>query len=363
MPFAFGKIFILARRDRSGATMYGNVANSTSSFEEYDLFKPRIGVVGVGGGGNNTVQRLSSVDVRGASLFAFNTDQRQLNMMNANITKLMLGSKLTHGLGAGGYPEIGEKAAEISGREIDLLTKDMNLVFLTAGMGGGTGTGAAPVVSRIVKDHGAVVIGVVTLPFALERVRLETARNGIRKLRQHMDTLIVIDNQKLVKLYPNLPIEKTFALADEITMKAVRGITEAITQPSLINLDFADVRSIMAIGGLAMISVGSARGTNRVDEVVQDTLKNKLLDVDYSNATGVLLHITGGANLTLGEANRIGERLTSQTSPNANVIWGARLDPNAGDAIEVIAIFTGVSGSSIIPRESEPAGLGGLDSI
>ncbi len=343
--------------------MFGNVSSGNNFGGDYDLFKPKIGVVGVGGGGGNTVQRLSNSDIRGASLFAFNTDQRQLNMMNSNISKLMLGGKLTHGLGAGGYPEIGEKAAEISRDDIDLLTRDMNLVFLTAGMGGGTGTGAAPVVSRIVKDNGAVVIGVVTLPFALERVRLETARRGIQKLRQHMDTLIVIDNQKLVELYPNLPIEKTFALADEITAKAVRGITEAITQPSLINLDFADVRTIMSVGGLAMISVGRGSGTQRVEEVVKATLKNKLLDVDYSNATGVLLHITGGPNLTLGEANQIGEKLTSQSAPNANVIWGARLDPNAGEDIEVIAIFTGVSGTSLVKKEETDRYTLGLDSI
>lgn len=339
--------------------MFGNV-NSTSSFEEYDLFKPRIGVIGVGGGGNNTIQRLSNLDVKGAGLLAFNTDMKQLNMMNSNVGKLMLGGALTHGLGAGGYPEIGEKAADLSRHEIETLTRDMNMVFLCAGMGGGTGTGAAPVVGRIVKDNGSIVVGVVTVPFSLERVRLETARKGIQKLRQHIDTLIVIDNQKLVSLYPNLPIEKTFALADEITVKAVRGITEAITQPSLINLDFADVKSIMSVGGLAMISVGSARGSNRVEDVVRDTLKNKLLDVDYSNATGVLLHITGGPSLTLGEANQIGEKLTANSAPNANVIWGARLEPNAGDNIEVIAIFTGVSGSSLLGKTDGPSESGGL---
>lgn len=343
--------------------MFGNTSANNNFGSDYEMFKPRIGVVGVGGGGNNTVQRLSNLDVRGASLLAFNTDMKQLNMMNANITKLMLGSQLTHGLGAGGYPEIGEKAAEISRHEIEVLTRDMNLVFLTAGMGGGTGTGAAPIVSRIVKDNGAIIVGVVTIPFALERVRLETARRGIQKLRQSVDTLIVIDNQKLVELYPNLPMEKAFALADEITVKAVRGITEAITQPSLINLDFADVRTIMGVGGLAMICVGTAHGSNRVEEVVKDTLKNKLLDVDYANATGVLLHITGGANLTLGEANQIGEKLTAQSAPNANVIWGARLDPNAGDSIEVMAIFTGVSGSSLVKKESDSRASFGLDSI
>ena len=330
---------------------------------DYELFKPRICVVGVGGGGNNTVHRISGMDIKGASLFAFNTDAKQLGMMKTNIKTLMLGNTLTHGLGAGGYPEIGEKAAELSRMEMNVLLKDMNMTFLCAGMGGGTGTGAAPIVGRIAKENGAIVIGIVTIPFSLERVRLETARKGIEKLKNNLDTLIIIDNQKLVKLYPNLPIEKTFALADEITAKAVRGITEAITQPSLINTDFADVRTIMTGGGMAMISVGSASGSNRVEEVVANTLKNKLLDVDYSDATGVLLHITGGKSLTLGEANQIGTKLTERSSPNANVIWGARLDPGYEDMVEVIAIFTGVKGSSVAGREESRHNDLGLDMI
>ncbi len=338
--------------------MYGNV-QSSELLGEGELFKPRIAVVGVGGGGNNTVQRLSMMDIKGASLYAFNTDAKHLGMLNPNITKLILGKDLTRGLGAGGFPEIGEKAAELSKNEIDILLKDANLVFLTAGMGGGTGTGAAPVVARSAKEQGAIVIGIVTMPFALERVRLETAKKGIEKLKNNVDTLVVIDNQRLVELYPNLPIEKTFMLADEITAKAVRGITETITQPSLINLDFADVRTIMSAGGLAMISVGEAQGSNKVEEVVENTLKNKLLDVDYSKATGVLLHIIGGPDLTLGEANEIGTKLTEKISPNANVTWGARLDDTYEGKVEVIAIFTGVSGSSILGKsEKEEPGLG-----
>lgn len=299
------------------------------------------------------------MDIKGAGLYAFNTDAKQLGMLNTNISKLMLGKDLTHGLGAGGFPEIGEKSAELSRQDISLLIKDANLVFLTAGMGGGTGTGAAPVVARIAKENGAIVIGIVTMPFALERVRLETAKKGIDKLRQNVDTLVVIDNQRLVELYPNLPIEKTFMLADEITAKAVRGITETITQPSLINLDFADVRNIMSAGGLAMISVGEGHGSNKVEEVVESTLKNKLLDVDYSKATGVLMHIIGGPELTLGEANEIGTKLTERISPNANVTWGARLDESYANKVEVIAIFTGVSGASVLGKEEkEEPGLG-----
>lgn len=333
--------------------------NQQFSQEDYEFFKPRIAVVGVGGGGTNTVQRLSAMGVKGASLFAFNTDAKHLGMLNSDITKLLIGKDLTHGLGAGGFPDIGEKSAELSRNDIQLLIKDNNLIFLTAGMGGGTGTGAAPIVGRIAKESGAITIGVVTIPFALERVRLATAKKGIEKLRQSVDTLIVIDNQKLVQLYPNLPIEKTFAIADEITAKAVGGISETITQPSLINLDFADVRNLMNAGGLAMISVGVGQGSSKVEDVVKNTLKNKLLDVDYSKATGVLLHIIGGPDLTLGDANAIGTKLTDSIATNASVTWGARLDPNYTGKVEVIAIFTGVEGSSLIGKEKEEEqGLG-----
>ncbi len=333
--------------------------------DEYEAFRPRIAVVGVGGGGNNTVHRLSTMDIKGAGLFAFNTDGKQLGMLNQNITRLMLGRQLTNGLGAGGFPDIGEKAAVLSRMDMDLLLRDKNLVFLTAGMGGGTGTGAAPIVAQAAKEAGAIVVGIVTIPFSLERVRLETARKGIAKLRQNIDTLIVIDNQRLVQLYPNLPIEQTFKLADEITAKAVRGITEAITQPSMINIDYADLRSIMSNGGLSMISVGVGTGTNRVEDVVRNTLVNKLLDVDYEGAKGVLLHITGGTDLTLGDANRIGEKITESVAPDASVTWGARLDPGYNGKVEVIAIFTGVHGGSVFGKDTGPApGTGsGLDTI
>ncbi|MDE1870106.1 MAG: cell division protein FtsZ [Candidatus Micrarchaeota archaeon] len=338
----------------------GNMANF--DINEAELFKPRISVAGVGGGGNNTVQRLSALDVKGASLFAFNTDNKQLLTLNPVIKKIALGYSLTRGLGAGGFPDMGEKAAEMSRSEIDELLRDTNLLFLTAGMGGGTGTGAAPVVARIAKENGAVVVGIVTIPFSLERSRLNTAKKGIERLRQHVDTLIVIDNQRLVNLYPNLQIEQAFKLADEITSRAVRGITEAITQPSMVNIDYADVRAIMSAGGLAMISVGSGQGGNRVEDVVKNTLKNKLLDVEYEGATGVLLHITGGPDMTLGEANKIGEMLTSSVSPNASVTWGARLENDNQGRIDVIAIFTGVTSPGIFGTmkkdEDIPRGLG-----
>lgn len=346
--------------------MYGNEAiKQQNVWDDPDLFKPKIAVVGVGGGGNNTVHRLCSMDIRGAELYAFNTDGKQLNMLDPRINRVMLGREITRGLGAGGFPEIGEKAAELSRGSIEQLLTDKNLVFLTAGMGGGTGTGAAPVVARAAKDAGATVVGIVTIPFALERSRLETAKRGIAKLRENIDTLIIIDNQKLVSLYPNLPIEDTFKLADEITAKAVRGITETITQPSMINLDFADIRNIMKAGGVSMISVGQGQGHDRIKEVVESTLSNKLLDVDYRNAKGVLLHITGGPDLTLGDANQIGSRLTETVSPDASVTWGARLDPDSMGRVEVIGIFTGVTGASVLGMEKkeDERGKSGLEFI
>ncbi len=333
------------------------IDSTSSNSSEFDIFKPQIAVVGVGGGGNNTVARLNSLNIQGAQLFAFNTDKKQLNTIPESVKKLSLGEQITYGLGAGGFPEVGEKAAMLSrGKIADMLT-GINLMFLTAGMGGGTGTGAAPVIAELGKEAGAIVVGVVTIPFALERVRLDVAKRGIEKLKPHVDTLIVIDNQRLVKLYPNLRIEQAFMLADEITSKAVRGITEAITQPSMINIDFADVRNIMNSGGLSVISVGNGEGPEKIDQVVKETLKNKLLDVSYEGATGALFHITGGPDLTLGDANSIGEKLTESISQNASVTWGARMDPDYQGRVEVIAIFTGVqnsfSGNYMEPIEDE----------
>ena len=252
---------------------------------------------------------------------------------------------------------MGEKAASISIPAIEEMLYGLDLVFLTAGMGGGTGTGAAPIVADVAKRQGSIVVGIVTIPFSLERVRLEVARKGVEKLVRNVDTLIVIDNQRLVQLYPNLGMEREFALADEITSKAVRGITEAITQPSLINIDFADIRAIMSTGGLSVISVGQGSGPERIEETVKSTLKNKLLDVDYEGANGALFHVTGGADMTLGDANAIGEKLTEFMPQTASVTWGARLDEQMKDSIEVIAIFTGVR-SPMVHGRSEEQDLG-----
>ncbi|MEM0372221.1 MAG: cell division protein FtsZ [archaeon] len=308
---------------------------------------PRIIVMGCGGAGNNTLNRMARLGVAGAELIAVNTDRQHLTLIHDSVKKLLIGQSVTRGLGAGGFPEVGAKAAEVSRATLSQALEGADMVFITAGMGGGTGTGISPIISDIAKEQGAIVIGMVTYPFRLERARLLKADEGIQKLRKVADTVIIIDNNRLVELVPNLPIEQAFSVADEVISRAVKGITETITTPSLINLDYADVRAIMTQGGVSVISVGEARGHQRVSEVVEDTLKNSLLDVDYTGAKGALIHITGGPDLTLGEANEIGERLTEAIDPSATVIWGARIVPESEGRIEVIAIMTGVQSSHI----------------
>ncbi len=324
-----------------------------NNYGSEDFFKANIAVAGVGGGGSNTVQRLSRMGIKGAALMAFNTDSKHLNTLDSGIKRSLIGGPLTRGLGAGGFPEMGMKAAEYSRSDIEAALNGVNLLFICAGMGGGTGTGAAPVVADVAKRNGSVVLGIVTFPFSLERVRINVAKKGIEELSKNCDTLIVIDNQRLVQLYPNLAIDQAFKVADEVAARAVRGITETINTPSLINLDYADVRNILNKGGLAMISIGEGHGTNKVEESVENTLRNKLLDVDYEKATNMLLHITGGEDMTLGEANEIGARLTDSISPSANVVWGARIDPAYAGKVEVIAIVTGVHSSSILGSGSD----------
>ncbi len=320
--------------------------NAEANDEEFSA--PRIMVIGCGGAGCNCTNRLSKMNISGAKLVAINTDKQHLAMINDEITKVLIGKSVTRGLGAGGYPEIGEKAAQVSKTELSELLDGVDMLFISAGMGGGTGTGSAPVVAKLAKEKGAIVVSIVTYPFSLERARTIHAEAGIRKLSEFSDTVVVLDNNRLTKLVPNLPIQDAFRVADEVIARAVKGITETITQPSLINIDFADIRSVMATEGLSLIAVGESNGTNKVHEVVNDTLKNTLLDVDITGAKGALIHITGGPELTLGEANEIGELLTDQIDPKATVIWGARVDNTFQNKVEVITIFTGVTSPYIM---------------
>jgi len=315
---------------------------------EQKLFEgPKIVVIGAGGAGNNSINRIARLGISGAQLIALNTDKQHLTLVHDAVQKVLIGQSVTRGLGAGGYPDIGAKAAEVSRAALSQLLDGTDMMFLTAGMGGGTGTGCSPIIADIAKEQGAIVIAMVTYPFKLERARLAKADEGIAQLRKVADTVIIIDNNRLVELVPNLPMEQAFSVADEVIARAVKGITETITTPSLINLDYMDVRSVMTQGGVSVISVGEAKGHTRVDEVVEDTLKNSLLDVNYEGATGCLIHITGGPDLTLGEANDIGEKLTEMIDPKATVIWGARIIPEYEGKVEVISIMTGVQSQHI----------------
>ena len=309
-----------------------------------DEGRPSIAVCGVGGAGCNTINRLLRMGVGKAELIAFNTDRKHLNLVAEGAKRSLIGASITRGLGAGGSPEVAEKAALSSKKAIGELLDGKDLVFITCGMGGGTGTGAAPVVAQVAKEKGAIVIAFCTYPFAMEKARALKAKAGIARLKECADTVVLIDNNRLVSYAGSLPMEKSFEVLDEIMAKAVRGISKTILEPSLLNLDYMDLKTITAKGGISMIAVGEATGYDRVEEIAPVVLKNRLLDIDVEGARGVLLHLTGGPDLTLGDATRVGELLTARVDPSANVIYGARLEPEGFEKkIEAIAIFTGIS--------------------
>ncbi|MGB9732640.1 MAG: cell division protein FtsZ [Candidatus Micrarchaeia archaeon] len=310
----------------------------------------KIVTIGVGGAGNNTVNRLLKVGVKGTELVAINTDAQHFKIIDDRIKKILIGRSITRGLGAGGDPNVGAKAAEVDRQAIEDAVAGAQLVFLCAGMGGGTGTGAIPVVAQIAKEQGAIVVAMVTYPFDLERVRKLKAEEGIQRLRKYADSVIILDNNRLVKLVPNLPMPEAFAMADDILAKAIGGLVWTITQPSLINIDFADVRAIMGSGDVGFISVGTGKGNDKVMAAAEAVLKNKLLDVDFENAKGALIHISGASDLTLGDAIKAGELITERMDPKANVKWGARIIPGYEGQIEIVAIVTGVKGASILGK-------------
>lgn len=314
------------------------------------LSEAKILVVGAGGAGNNTITRLSSLGIQGAELIAVNTDKQQLEYSRAD-KKVLIGYEITKGLGAGGYPEIGRQSALDAKTVLRELLSDADLVFVTCGLGGGTGSGSLPVIAEIAEESGTVVVGAVTMPFKIERARIGKAREALGKLRRATDSVVVIDNNKLLEYVPDLPMNEAFGVADEVLARMVKGISETIAIPSLINLDFADVRAVMENGGsrgVAMIGLGESDSRNRAEEAVLHALENPLLDVDYRGATGALVHITGGPDLTLAEATKIGEIATSYLHSDANVIWGARIDPTFEKKVQVMVIMTGVTSPDIM---------------
>jgi cell division protein FtsZ len=321
------------------------------SFEEeqFEIGTANIKVIGVGGAGTNMVNWLYHRGVQGAEIIACNTDQLHLGTVSAD-RKFLIGKNLTRGLGCGGFPEKGTEAAKETINEIKDSLKRADMVFVCAGMGGGTGTGAAPVIAKVAKENGAIVIGTVTMPFKIERARVDKAEFGLQQLRQVSDTVIVIDNNRLVQIAGNLPVTQAFAVANELISTMLRGIVETIAVPSLVNLDYADVKAIMTNGGVAAIGVGVSDTNNRVQEAVNGALSNPLLEINYDGAEGALIHIEGGPDMTLDEVAQIGDLVTEKFDADANVIWGARVSDQMKGKICVMTIITGVQSPWILGK-------------
>jgi cell division protein FtsZ len=319
---------------------------------DLDLSQANIKVIGVGGAGNNIVNWLYKKGIKGAEIIACNTDQQHLQITEAD-RKFLIGKDLTRGLGCGGFPQKGAEAAQESINEIKEAMKGADLVFVCSGMGGGTGTGAAPVIAQVAKDTGAIVIGTVTMPFKIERARVDKAEFGLQQLRKVADTAIVLDNNRLVEIAGNLPLQQAFAVANELISTMIKGIVETIAVPSLVNLDFADVKTIMTNGDVAVIGVGASDTNNKVEEAVRGALSNPLLDVNYDGATGAIIHISGGPDLTLDEINKVGELVTESMDEDANVIWGARITEEMKGKLTVMTISTGVNSPWVLGRETE----------
>ena len=317
--------------------------------EEVDASTPicKIKVIGVGGGGNNAVNRMIYAGITSASFVAINTDKQALLMSKAE-SRLQIGEQLTRGLGAGADPEVGRKAAEESKELIQEILKDTDLVFVTAGMGGGTGTGAAPVVANIAKEMGILTIAVVTKPFRFEgKKRMENAENGIKELKNVVDTLVVIPNDKLLTIVPkNTPIIDAFKTADDVLRQGIQGISDLIVTSSLINLDFADVKAIMKNKGLAHMGLGRGKGENRTIEAVRQAVSSPLLETTIEGATGIILNIKGSPNLTLDEVYESADLVKEVVDPSCNIIFGSGIDPKMDDEVEITVIATGFSGGT-----------------
>ncbi|MCJ7694397.1 MAG: cell division protein FtsZ [Anaerolineaceae bacterium] len=315
-------------------------------FTPIESKNPKIVVLGLGGGGSNAVNRMIENGLTGVTFAAANTDAQTL-MTNLAPIKIQLGPKTTRGLGAGGLPTVGEASAEESYRELASILEGSDMVFLAAGMGGGTGTGSIPVVAKVAKAVGAVTVAVVTTPFSFELGRRQkNAEDGLRKLRQYTDTLIVIPNDRLLEIAPNdLPLEMAFTLADDVLRQGVQGIAELITETGIINVDFAHIKRIMQFGGGSLMAIGSSEGPDKVTDALQKALHHPLLDeTNLSSATGIIANFRGGSNLTFREVAEALQLLQDQSDNHAEIIPGVINDPNMGDRLEIILIVTGIGG-------------------
>lgn len=309
--------------------------------------KAEIKVVGIGGAGNNTVSRMTQVGIVGAEGIAINTDAQDLLYTDAD-DKLLVGREITQGLGAGANPDVGEEAAKESKPDIKEKLKGSDMIFVTCGLGGGTGTGGSPIIAETAQKIGALTVGIVTLPFTMEgNERRANARRGLEKLESAVDTLIVIPNDKLLEIVPDVSLTTAFKVADEILVNAVKGIAELVTKPGLVNLDFADIRAVVGDGGLAMIGMGESDTENRAIEAVEKALTNPLLDVDIEGADGALINVTGGPDTTISEAQEIVEAVSEKLHDDAKIIWGSQIVEELGEAIRTMLIVTGVQSSQI----------------
>ena len=315
--------------------------------------KASIRVVGCGGAGNNTINRITEVGVSGAETIAVNTDAQDLLYTTAD-KKILIGKETTKGLGAGSDPKLGEEAAKEQEHELKTSLAGADMVFITCGLGGGTGTGSAPVIADLAKKNGALTVAIVTMPFTMEgNRRYENAVIGLERLEQLVDTLIVIPNDKLLELCPDLPLHTAFKVADEILTSAVKGIAELVTKAGLVNLDFADIRAVMKNGGVALIGVGESDSENRASEAVEKAITNPLLDVDIAGATGALINVAGSKDMSLTEAKKVVEAVSSKLSEDAKIIWGAQIYEDLANTIRVMLIVTGVKSPQIFGKQKK----------
>ena len=324
----------------------------TESIDNFEVGQARMTVVGCGGAGQNMIDWLYNKGIRGAQIVAINTDLQDLKLKSAD-KKILVGKEVTRGLGAGGDPHKGIEAARENMAEIKEVLRNSDMVFICAGLGGGTGTGVGPTVAKIAKEIGAIVIGVVTMPFEIERARIDKAEYGLKNLRDITDTVVVIDNNRLVKIAGQLPVQQAFAVANELVSVMIKGIVEIISVPSLVNLDFADVKAIMTSGGVATVGMGTSDTNRRVEEAVEEALANPLLEIDYKGSNGALIHVTGGNDMTLEEIDRAGQLITKSIHPDANVIWGARVDESYSKRVTIMSIMTGVKSPHILGSETK----------
>ncbi|MFC1682005.1 cell division protein FtsZ [Nanoarchaeota archaeon] len=333
-----------------------NTSSHSINFDELRAGKANIKVIGVGGCGCNAVTWLFNKGINGATIYATNTDALHLSVTKSD-EKVLIGKELTRGLGAGANPKIGREAAKEAIVDLKKTVSGADMVFVIAGLGGGTGTGAGPVIAQLAKETGAIVIGVVTMPFESEKARIDKAEFGLQELREVTDTCIVLDNNRLVDIAGQLPIEQAFAVANELVSTMIKGIVETITLPSLINLDYADVSAIMKNGGVAVIGIGEADTQDRVTEAVKQALTHPLLDVDYRGASGALIHITCGPDLKLEEFDLIGRTVSENLNPEAQVIIGARISKDFAGKVRVITIMTGVKSPYVLGKPIEEQAL------